>query len=142
MEENKLRELFEHALHTHQDHSGNLFMYSLLDFNIEYLEEEEQVVIQVPITPIMFNPIGFIHGGIISYIADTAMGHLCAAFCETPSVTLELKTQFLSTAREGTVTATAYFTKKGRKVQFVECELKNEEGKLLAKVSGTFYPIS
>ncbi|MFA9557230.1 PaaI family thioesterase [Evansella sp. AB-rgal1] len=139
MDEQVLRDNFERALKVHNDGTGQLFLDSLMNFDFQYLEEAEKVKITVPVTDIMFNPVGFIHGGIYSYIADTAMGHLCAAFGEKPSVTLELKTQFFRTTREGEIHATAYFLKKGRNVQFVECLLEDEKGKLLGKVTATFY---
>lgn len=139
MDKEKLREQFEKALDTHEDHSGNLFFYSLLDFSFEYNEEREVVSIEVPISNIMYNPIGFIHGGIFTYIADTAMGHLCAAFADQPGVSLELKTQFLKTAKTGTLFAEAYFLKKGKKIQFLECVIKDEQERILTKTTATFY---
>lgn len=142
MDEQKLRDKFEEAIKVHNDGTGQLFLYSLLDFDIQYDEQKETVSITVPVSEIMFNPIGFIHGGLITYIADTAMGHLCAAFADSPCVSLELKTQFLNTAREGQVHAKASFLKKGRSVQFAECVLEDNKGKMLAKVSGTFYSIN
>ncbi|WP_143521232.1 PaaI family thioesterase, partial [Pseudomonas sp. 2995-1] len=84
MDENKIRDNFERALKVHEDGTGQLFLYSLLDFDIDYNGEDEKVHISAPITDIMFNPIGFLHGGILMYIADTAMGHLVAAFSERP----------------------------------------------------------
>ncbi|MBU9712662.1 PaaI family thioesterase [Evansella tamaricis] len=142
MNEKEIREKFEQALKVKDDGTGQLFMYSLLDFDIQYDEKVERVYISVPVTEIMFNPIGFLHGGILTYIADTAMGHLCAAFAESPSVSLELKTQFFRTTRKGTIHATAYFTKKGKNVQFVECVLKDNEDRDLGKVTGTFYSLN
>ncbi|OIJ12911.1 thioesterase [Anaerobacillus arseniciselenatis] len=141
MDKEKLRKQFEHALETHQEGTGELFMYSLLNFDFEYDEENEVVRIEAPISELMFNPIGFIHGGMITYIADTAMGHLCAAFAERPGVSLELKTQFFRTAKSGKIFAEASFLKKGRKAQFVECLLKDDQERLLAKATATFLSI-
>ncbi|MDG5786391.1 PaaI family thioesterase [Evansella sp. AB-P1] len=139
MDERKLRDNFERALKVHQDDTGQQFMYSLLDLNIEYDEGQEKVYIDAPVTEIMFNPVGFIHGGILTYIADTAMGHLCAAFSDRPGVTLELKTQFFRTSRDGKIHATAQFVKKGSNINFVECVLQDDKERLLGKVTATFY---
>lgn len=129
------------AVETHHDGTSNVFLYSLFDFSFDYLEETEEVHLEAPVTELMYNPVGFIHGGVITYIADTAMGHLCAAFNERPSVSLELKTQFLSTAKSGTLKARAYFLKKGKGVQFVECTIHSDNGTLMSKISGTFYTL-
>ncbi|MCD8511179.1 MAG: PaaI family thioesterase [Bacillus sp. (in: Bacteria)] len=142
MEEKQLRERFEAALAVRDSGTGRLFMDEIMDMDIDYNEEEETVTVTVPVTDILFNPIGFIHGGIMTYIADTAMGHLCAAFADNPSVSLELKTQFFNTTREGNVVATAHFLKKGKNIQFAECDLKTEKGKPLGKVTATFYSLT
>ncbi|PYZ94098.1 thioesterase [Salipaludibacillus keqinensis] len=141
MDEQKLTKRFEQALKDHKDGTPQLFLYSLMDFSFDYLEEEEIVELSAPISEVMYNPVGFIHGGIITYMADTAMGHLCAAFGERPSVSLELKTQFIKTAKTGELKAKAYFIKKGKQVQFVECMIHDEQNQLLSKVTGTFYTI-
>lgn len=141
MDKEKLRERFEKALETHEDGTGNLFLYSLLDFTFEYDEKREVVGIEVPISKIMYNPIGYIHGGIFTYIADTAMGHLCAAFADHPGVSLELKTQFIKSAKVGSLYAEAYFLKKGRKIQFLECVIKDGQKRVLSKTTATFYSI-
>lgn len=139
--EEKLKEQFEHALHTHEEGTGQLFLYSFFDFSFQYDEKAEIVHIEMPISEIMYNPIGFLHGGILTYIADTAMGHLCAAFADQPGVSLELKTQFYRSVKTGVVKAKAYFVKKGKKVQFIECILEDDQERLLGKVTSTFYSI-
>ncbi len=141
MDKEKIRSQFEHALETHKEGTGQLFMYSFLNFDFEYDQENEVVRIEAPISEMMFNPIGFIHGGMITYIADTAMGHLCAAFAERPGVSLELKTQFFRSAKAGSIKAEASFVKKGNKVQFVECVLEDDQQRLLAKATATFYSL-
>ncbi|TMW74024.1 PaaI family thioesterase [Alteribacter natronophilus] len=139
MDPKQLSEKAIQAAENHQTGTDSTFLYSFLDFSFEYLTEEEKVRITCPVSEVMFNPIGFLHGGIVMYIADTAMAHLCASVIGSPSVSLEVKTQFFRTAREGTIEAEAYFTKRGGTIQFAECMLRDEKGSELAKVSGTFY---
>lgn len=141
MDKDQLRAQFEQALENFEEGSGNLFLYSLLKFDFEYDEENKVVRIEAPITEMMYNPIGYIHGGIITYIADTAMGHLCGAFADRPGVSLELKTQFFRSAKTGSLKAEAYFVKQGKQVQFVECTIHDDQQKLLAKTTATFYSI-
>lgn len=139
MDNKLMTERFEQALKDHADGTPQLFLYSLMDFSFDYNEAEKVVTLEVPVTEMMFNPVGYIHGGIITYMADTAMGHLCAAFNEKPSVSLELKTQFFRTAKKGSLAARAYFIKQGKRIQFVECTIHDDESRLLSKVTGTFY---
>jgi len=141
MDEQLMSERFKQALRDHEDGTPQLFMYSLLDFSFEYGEEKEMVTVKAPISEIMYNPVGYIHGGIITYMADTAMGHLCAAFGDQPSVSLELKTQFFRTTKTGQLIAKAYYIKKGKQVQFVECTVEDDKERLLSKVTGTFYTV-
>ncbi|NJP36607.1 PaaI family thioesterase [Alkalicoccus luteus] len=141
MNEEELIEKVRKAMKAHEDGSPDVFLYSLFDFSFDYIEEKEEVHLDAPVTELMFNPVGFIHGGIITYIADTALGHLCAAFNERPSVSLELKTQFLRTSRSGSLHAKAAFLKKGSGVQFAECTIEDDQGEILSRTSGTFYTI-
>ncbi|UTR14203.1 PaaI family thioesterase [Salipaludibacillus sp. LMS25] len=127
------------AVQAHNKATPDLFLYSFLDFDFTYDEDDESVTLIVPITDVMYNQLGYIHGGIMAYIADTAMGHLCAVFNNELSVTLELKTQFIKTVNSGTLIAKASFIKKGGHVQFVECTIHDDHAQLLNKVTGTFY---
>lgn len=140
MIEKMARESVERAIQAKKENDHHLFLETFMDFKYEHDEEEEKVIVYAPVTELMYNPIGVLHGGITTFIADTAMGRLCAIFGK-PSVTLELKTQFFKAVKEGTIKATAYFVRKGKTVQFVECTLEDEKGNLIGKVSATFYTI-
>ncbi|QKS70736.1 PaaI family thioesterase [Paenalkalicoccus suaedae] len=141
MDKQKWTKQAEAAVEAHTDGSPDVFMYKMLDMTFDYFDDPEEVVVKAPVTEIMLNPVGFIHGGIMTYLADSAMGHLCAAFNDLPSVSLELKTQFLRTVKTGSLTAKASFLKKGRGVQFVECIIYDDEERVLCKTTGTFYQV-
>ena len=85
------------------------------------------------------NPMGTLHGGIFCDIADAAMGMAYAAtLAEGESfTTVELKINFLRAVREGTITAEGKVIKAGSTLGYVECEVKDHEGKLVAKASST-----
>lgn len=117
----------------------SIFMFKLLDFKFDYDEEARTCTITCPVSDIMYNPAGIVHGGIFTFIADTAMGHLNFRLKEVPYVSLELKTSFFKATTTGTLIATARYVKEGYKVSFMEAEVKNEEGELLCRTSGTFY---
>ena len=86
-----------------------------------------------------FNPMGTIHGGILCDIADAAMG---IAFASTlaPSesfTTVELKINFLRPVRIAKLRAEGRVIQRGRTVGYVECEITDENSKLVAKSNST-----
>jgi uncharacterized protein (TIGR00369 family) len=86
-----------------------------------------------------FNPMGTVHGGIICEIADSAMG---LAFASTlpegeSFTTLELKINFLRAVRIAHLTASGVVVSRGKTVGLAECEVRDEEGRLVAKASST-----
>jgi uncharacterized protein (TIGR00369 family) len=85
------------------------------------------------------NPLGTLHGGVYCDLADAAMGWAYAAtLAEGESfTTLELKINFLRAVRQAMLRATAKVVKAGSTVGFVECEVTDEHGRLVAKASST-----
>ena len=85
------------------------------------------------------NPMGTLHGGIYCDIADAAMGFAYAATLAEGETftTIELKINFLRAVRKATLTAEARVVKAGSTVGYVECEIKDQAGKLVAKAAST-----
>ena len=85
------------------------------------------------------NPLGTLHGGVYTDLADAAMGWAYAAtLAEGESfTTVELKVNFLRAVREATLTAEAKVVKAGSTLGYVECEVKDEQARLVAKASST-----
>src|SRR3954467_9543051 len=84
------------------------------------------------------NPLGTLHGGVYTDLADAAMGWAYAAtLAEGESFTIELKINFLRAVRQATLTAEAKVVKAGSTLGYVECEVKDEQGRLVAKASST-----
>jgi uncharacterized protein (TIGR00369 family) len=85
------------------------------------------------------NPMGTLHGGIYCDLADAAMGYAYAAtLAEGESfTTVELKINFLRSVRRGTLTAEARVVKAGSTLGYVECDVKDEAGKLIARAAST-----
>ena len=86
-----------------------------------------------------FNPMGTIHGGILCDIADAAMG---IAFASTLAAgesftTVELKINFLRPVRIAKLRAAGRVVQRGRTVGYVECEITDNNGKLVAKSNST-----
>ena len=85
------------------------------------------------------NPMGTLHGGVYCDLADAAMGYAYAAtLAEGESfTTVELKINFLRAVRQGRLTAEAKVVKAGGALGFVECEVKDQTGQLVAKAAST-----
>ena len=85
------------------------------------------------------NPMGTLHGGIYCDIADAAMGYAYAATLVEGETftTIELKINFLRAVRKATLTAEARVVRAGSTVGYVECEVKDQTGKLVAKAAST-----
>lgn len=82
---------------------------------------------------------GLLHGGAVMALADAAGG--ACAFFNLPegagTSTIESKTNFLGGARGGTVTATARPLHVGGTTICVETEVRDDDGRLLAKTTQT-----
>ena len=85
------------------------------------------------------NPMGTMHGGIYCDLADAAMGFAYAATLAEGETftTIELKINFLGAVRKATLTAEARVVKAGSTLGYVECEVKDQTGKLVAKAAST-----
>lgn len=88
------------------------------------------------------NPTGAIQGGFIAAMLDEAMSAtaIIASNVTMNAPTLEMKISFLSPLFVGKATAEARILKWGRSTCFIEAELFDPEGKLVAKASATQAP--
>ncbi len=88
------------------------------------------------------NPAGVIQGGFLSAFADSAMATATVTALQGRKVyaaNAELKISFLKPAQAGgTLTCTARVISSGRRVTFVEAEVVNDAGLMVAKASSTY----
>ena len=74
----------------------------------------------LPVRPVLLAPNGYLHAGTVVAFADTAAGYGCIASLPPGAnnfTTVELKTNFLSTARDGVIHAEARVVHRGRTTQ-------------------------
>jgi len=85
------------------------------------------------------NPMGTLHGGIYCDLADAAMAYAYAATLGEGETftTVELKINFFRAVRKGKLTAEARVVRAGANLGYVECDVKDGEGKLVARASST-----
>lgn len=80
-------------------------------------------------------PNGFLHAATVIGLADTACGYACYAHLPPGAknfTTVELKSNFLGTAREGTLTAVATGVHLGRSTQVWDATVSGPGGKTIA----------
>ena len=85
------------------------------------------------------NPMGTMHGGILCDLADAAMGMAFATTLKARETftTLELKINFLRPVWTASLRAEATVVTRGKKVGYVECTVKDERDRLVAKAVST-----
>jgi uncharacterized protein (TIGR00369 family) len=84
------------------------------------------------------NQLGIAHGGVTMTLIDVALGTAARSGADKSAVmTLDIQTQFISPGR-GTLEAEGRIVKAGRSLVFVEADVHDQEGTLVAKASGVF----
>ena len=82
-----------------------------------------------------------VHGGVLFTLLDTALGSAVVKSLERGRgcATLEMKINYFRPIQEGVVRAEGRLVNRSRRTAYAEGEVLNEEGKILAKASGTFF---
>ncbi|MEC7257991.1 MAG: PaaI family thioesterase [Pseudomonadota bacterium] len=85
---------------------------------------------------------GVLHGGIIAMLLDSASGYTGSRHADDeslpPMLSLSFTTQFLAPAHAGEVMAIGRVTGGGRSTLFIEGELRDAEGRLIATSTGLY----
>lgn len=135
MNHDEMRALFERALT--DETAGATFLHRFMGLKIT--PDANETTVEFRQSSYFSNRQGNLHGGIMAFLIDTAMGNLHRAALGVPGVTLELKTQYLSGSNgDGTLVCRARPLKLGSRISFLEAALSNEEGKLIAAATGTW----
>jgi uncharacterized protein (TIGR00369 family) len=101
----------------------------------------DRVEVRLPLEEKHLNQLGLAHGGAIATLVDNSMGLACLVTAKRPLVTVEFKVSFIRPARKGVIKATSKVDKLGEHLAFVECEVTDEGGLLVAKAVGTYMMI-
>lgn len=90
------------------------------------------------------NPVGLIQGGFVAAFADSSMGAASVTYAASQdrkvfSANAEMKISFLKPVKVGAdLTCTAYVISGGSRAAFVEADVTDEDGRLVAKASSTY----
>ncbi len=111
-----------------------------LDIQVSSIEKGKAVFSFQP-QEFHYNPIGTVHGGVITAILDSVMG--CSLHSLLPAgtgyTTLEIKVNFLkaATIKAGRLTATGKVIHSGSRTALTEAQLTDEAGKVYAHAVST-----
>jgi uncharacterized protein (TIGR00369 family) len=111
-----------------------------LGFNTPVLEQGNVVFSFVP-QEFQYNPIGMVHGGVISAILDSAMG--CSVQTMLPAgtgyTTIELKVNFLKAVsiKNGELKTVSKIINMGSRIALVEAQLIDSKGVIYAHAVST-----
>jgi uncharacterized protein (TIGR00369 family) len=96
---------------------------------------EGKVTLAMTVGRRFHNPMGTVHGGILTDLADAAMGMaLITTLGEGESfTTLELKMNFLRPVVSGELVAEGVIIHRGRTIALADCVVRDASGKLVAK---------
>lgn len=107
--------------------------------------EDGHAVVTCTLRPEYGNRRGGLHGGLVATLMDAVGGHAALGPPPKepfkpgpPGVTLSLTINFIGTAKEGRLIATARRTGGGRTIAFVQIEVADDKGNRIAEGTGTF----
>jgi len=116
------------------DAAGAEFLPGLL--GIEFDGAEDGIVrAHLQLERKHFAPNGYVHAGTVVTLADTAAGYGCLLSLPEGGIgftTIELKTNFLRSAKAGTITCEARLLHGGRTTQLWDATVSDPEGRPMA----------
>lgn len=103
--------------------------------------ERGRVVVEMPAAGFHYNPLGSVHGGVISTMLDTAAGcavHSTMAVGEFYT-SLDLTVKFLRpvTVKSGLLTCEGSVIQRGRRTALAQAQLSDEAGRLVAHATSS-----
>ena len=96
---------------------------------------------KLPIRWEMYNGIGIVHGGITATFVDNAMGRTLAVCYPgelSRQVTLDLNIHYIKGGGGSVLIAESELLQAGKNIAVVDCFVRDEEGDLVSKATGTF----
>ena len=117
------------------NHRGDGRLPGLMGFRVTALEDG-MLAAELDIRPELLAPNGYLHAATVIALADTACGYGCIAHLPTGAenfTTAELKSNFFSTAREGTIATVARPVHLGNSTQVWDAVVtRKADGKQMA----------
>lgn len=107
---------------------------------LERDSEARTAKVRFEASPDFLNRRGTIQGGILAAMLDSVFGLALSTTLRggESTVTLEMKISFIRPAAPGTIIGNGRVVERGRSIAFLEGELRDAEGALLATGTSTF----
>jgi uncharacterized protein (TIGR00369 family) len=129
-----------HAIHPliERARTSTVPIAELIGFDIEEIGAGRAVA-SLQTGPQHANPMGTLHGGVLCDLTDAAMG---MAFVSTLApeesfTTMALNINFFRPVWQTRLLAEARVVNRGRNVGYIECEVTDQDAKLVAKATST-----
>ncbi len=116
----------------HEKQAGTL--PGLLGIRVDRIDDGT-IELSLGIEPHHGAPNGFLHAATVVALADTAAGYGCVAHLPEGAggfTTIELKSNFLGTARDGRIAAVAVLVHGGRTTQVWDATVRDGNGRTIA----------
>ena len=115
---------------------------TVLDFlEVEIVEDGDEIYLELCADSRHANLYSMAHGGVLTTMADTAMGGRCLELGKRV-VTISLTINFMHAIMTGTrIRTDAKILHDGRQTMVCECKIIDANGKLYAKADATFFVI-
>jgi uncharacterized protein (TIGR00369 family) len=112
-----------------------LLGWKFLDFEVK----QKVIKVEMQARPEFVNPAGLIHGGMLAAMLDETLSPALAATLGPGEFapTLEIKVSFIAPAKVGRVLGTGRVVSRGRSICFMEGQLHDDAGTLLATGTAT-----
>jgi uncharacterized protein (TIGR00369 family) len=124
-----------------QKHINSSYIGGLL--HMERAIDEEECQLTVPLSPLLYNTLGIVHGGITATIIDSAMGTLANSILPEGygAVTTQLNIHYLAVGKGAYVQCRAHIDHKGTKNMVLSADVHRSDGKKIAQATGSFFII-
>ena len=102
--------------------------------------ERGRAVFRMPVLDLHKQIHRVVHGGVVAMLADTAGGFasILAAPAGSRVATIEMKINFLEAIEHGEIKADARVLRQGRTTSVVDCDVTDQDGRLVGKALMTF----
>lgn len=113
----------------------------LVDWQLESVDFEQQCLrASFNALECFTNRSGFVHGGLLVTMLDETMGSAVVAMTHGKyhATSISLNTDFMRPAQVGRIVGDGVISSLGQSIAFIEARLRNEEGKLLCRATGSY----
>ena len=115
----------------------------LIGFKVAQGSQEDRelgrAIVELDVDERFHNPMGRVHGGILSALADAATGIAFGRMLDQGQdfSTVDLQIQYMRPVKSRQLIAKAWVTQRGLRIGFVQCEIRDNRDRLIASATCT-----